>query len=75
MSSQPGVKRSPERHPQSGGGCVCDSQQAQCRQALESVPVESSDAIVLKVSADGEGERGHGLTSAARVSSCGTRLN
>lgn len=41
---------------------VCDSQQAQCRQALESVSVDLSDAIVLKASADGEQESGHGLS-------------
>lgn len=50
---------------------MCDSQQAECGQALESVPVEASNAIVLKVSADGEGERGHGLNWAARLSAVG----
>lgn len=37
---------------------VCDSQQAERRQAVKSVSVDQSDAIVLKVAA--EQECGHG---------------
>lgn len=50
--------------------CVTvNSQQAERRQALESVSVDLSNAIVLKVSADGGQEWRHLFTSTASFSS------